>query len=94
MEKVKYEEIGGKGRYFILKNDLTVAELTMSLADSKLWIIEHTWVEDEFRNSGFGLRLVEKAVDHAMEKGAEILPLCPFARQVFDQRPDWNSIRR
>lgn len=94
MEKIQFENLGSKGRYFILVDGQTSAELTISIADSKLWIIDHTSVVDDYRNSGYGLRLVEKAVDDAMQKGAKILPLCPFARSVFDQRPDWNSIRR
>lgn len=94
MEKIQFEDLGSKGRYFIFIDGQTAAELTISIAESKFWIIDHTSVADDFRNSGFGLRLVEKVVDEAMQKGAKILPLCPFARSVFDQRPDWSSIRR
>lgn len=94
MEKIQFDQDGSKGRYFILNNGKTAAELTTSIADSKLWIIDHTAVDDQFRNSGYGLRLVEHVVNEAIEKGAQILPLCPFARSVFDKRPDWNSVRR
>lgn len=93
MNEVHYEENGSKGRYYLKSNESTAAELTISIADSKLWIIDHTSVSDDFRNKGFGEKLVEKVVLDAMEKGAKILPLCPFAKSVFDKRPDWNSIR-
>jgi predicted GNAT family acetyltransferase len=94
METIQFEDQGSKGRYFIRIKDQTAAELTISIADSKLWIIDHTSVNDDYRNKGFGERLVEKTVLDAIAVGAKILPLCPFARSLFDKRPDWNSIRR
>jgi hypothetical protein len=33
-----------------------------------------------------GYQLVKKAVDYAREKQIKIMPLCPFAKSVFDKK--------
>ncbi len=41
---------------------------------------------------GFGKKMVTKAVEFAREKGIKILPLCPFAKSVFDKTPEFRDV--
>jgi predicted GNAT family acetyltransferase len=41
---------------------------------------------------GFGKKMVVKAVEFAREKGIKIIPLCPFAKSVFDKTPEFNDV--
>jgi predicted GNAT family acetyltransferase len=41
---------------------------------------------------GFGKMMVMKAVEYAREKGIKILPLCPFAKSVFDKTPEISDV--
>ena len=36
--------------------------------------------------------MVTKAVEFAREKGIKILPLCPFAKSVFDKTPEFRDV--
>ena len=38
--------------------------------------------------------LVAAAVAYAREKKVGILPLCPFAKSVFDRTPDYADVLR
>ena len=48
-------------------------------------IIEHTDVDDSLRGQGVGNKLLERVVAFAREKNVKIIPLCPFAKSVFDK---------
>ena len=48
-------------------------------------IIDHTSVDDSLKGKNAGKQMVVKAVEFAREKGIHIIPLCPFAKSVFDK---------
>ena len=55
-------------------------------------IIDHTEVSDRLRGKGAGLQLVTAAVDYARENKIKILPLCTFAKSVFDRTPTFHDV--
>jgi uncharacterized protein len=92
---IKQIEHGSKGGFVIEKDNERLAEMTYSKAGDKLIIIDHTEVSDKLRGQGAGKQLVMKAVEYARNNHIKILPLCPFARSVFDKTPEiadvWNK---
>ncbi len=88
MLDVKQQEDASKGSFFIEFEGQKVAEMTYSKAGTDRIIIDHTEVGDELRGQGAGKQMVEKAVAYARAKGIKIIPLCPFARSVFDKNPE------
>ncbi|HLQ39738.1 MAG TPA: GNAT family N-acetyltransferase [Tetragenococcus sp.] len=62
-----------------------MGELSYSPAGDKLWIIDHTDVDDLFRGQHVGNKLLEYAVEAARKTERKILPLCPFANRVMSQ---------
>jgi hypothetical protein len=52
----------------------------------------YTQVSDELKGQGAGKQLVNEAVEMAREKGIKILPLCPFAKSVFDKIKEFNDV--
>lgn len=49
-------------------------------------IIDHTEVSDELRGKNVGYQLVHTAVEYARANHIKIIPLCPFAKSVFDKK--------
>ena len=49
------------------------------------FIIDHTEVNEAFAGQGVGKKLVMKAVEYARDNNLKIIPLCPFAKSVFDK---------
>ena len=86
--EIKQIEHGSKGAFVIEEGNERLAELTYSKAGDKLIIIDHTDVSDKLRGQGAGKQLVMKAVEYARASNIKIIPLCPFARSVFDKTPE------
>jgi len=56
------------------------------------FIIDHTEVEKAYAGKGIGKQLVLEAVKYARENHAKILPLCPYAKSVFDKNPELQDV--
>jgi uncharacterized protein len=85
-------EHGSKGAFIIKVNNERLAEMTYSKAGDKLIIIDHTEVSDALRGKGAGKQLITAAVEYARKNQIKILPLCPFAKSVFDKSPEFNDV--
>jgi hypothetical protein len=82
---------GKKGKFYIEQNGTVLAEMTYVWAGNKI-IIDHTEVSDTLAGKGIGKQLVHKAVEFAREKNLKIMPLCPFAKAVFDKVEAYNDV--
>lgn len=56
------------------------------------FIIEHTEVHPSHEGQGLGRKLVQAGVDFAREKELKIIPLCTYAKSIFDKTPAYNDI--
>ncbi|MEM8583303.1 MAG: GNAT family N-acetyltransferase [Bacteroidota bacterium] len=83
--QIELELFGSKGRAVLRDGDLVVAEMEYSMAGSSLLIISHTEVDEKLKGQGIGRKLLDKIVGHARENDIKIMPLCPFAKSVFDK---------
>lgn len=90
--EIQLEENGSKGAYFIEQDGKRLGEMTYSKAGDNLIIIDHTEVSDALRGTGAGKKLVTAAVENARKNGLKILPLCPFAKSVFDKTPEFADV--
>jgi predicted GNAT family acetyltransferase len=66
--------------------------MTYTMAGEQRAIIDHTTVDDALRGTGAGKKLVEAAVLWARAERKKILPLCPFAKSVFDKTPAYADV--
>jgi predicted GNAT family acetyltransferase len=83
--KIERKQDGNKGLFYIMANDVKVAEMIYSIKDERLMVIEHTEVDDSLRGKNIGLALVEAGAALAREKNYKILALCPFAKKVMER---------
>lgn len=93
MTKIEIEDDGRKGRFLIYDDEDLAGELGFTWAGDDKFIIDHTEVDKAFGGKGFGKILVVEAVAFARERKVKILPLCPFAKGVFDTKKDWADVR-
>lgn len=89
---INHIENGSKGAFLIRENNERLAEMTYAKAGEHLLIIDHTEVSDALRGKGAGKQLVHTAVNYAREKQFKILPLCPFAKAVFEKTPEFHDV--
>lgn len=91
--EVKHKDNGKKGVFFMKDEGRRAAEMTYVWMNDETFIIDHTEVDPQYAGKGLGKQLVAAAVAFAKERGIRILPLCPFARAVFDKTPEYNDVR-
>lgn len=89
---IKHKSEGNKGKFFIEKEGIIIAEMTYVWAGETRIIIDHTEVDESLKGQGVGKKLVTEAVYFAREKGIKIMPLCPFAQAVFDKEKDFKDV--
>lgn len=65
--------------------------MTYTVAGARV-IIDHTQVDDSLRGEGVGAKLVQAAVDWARAENARLMPLCPYAKSVFDKTPAYADV--
>ena len=83
--EIKIEESNTKGAAFVEEKGERIAEMTYSIASPTLIIIDHTAVDDSLRGKGVGKKLLMTVVEKARNSNAKIIPLCPYAKSVFDK---------
>lgn len=54
--------------------------------------IDHTEVYDEYKGMSVGKKLVLEAVDYARKNDAKIIPICPYAKSIFDKTPAFQYV--
>ena len=79
------------GAFVIRRQTELLAQMTYSVGGA-MAIIDHTDVDEKLRGTGTGARLVRAAVDWARAEKMQIVPLCPFARSVFDKTPEFGDV--
>lgn len=83
---------GHKGSFYIENDGERQAEMTFTMAGQDTLIIDHTEVGDALRGKGAGLKLVMAGVEYARENGLKIIPLCPFAKSVFEKKEEIRDV--
>ena len=89
---IQQEDDGKIGMFFIEQDDKRVAKLVYSWKDKDRIIIEHTDVEEVLKGKGAGKELVEKTVEFARKEGIKIIPVCSFAKRVFDKTDEYKDV--
>lgn len=86
--QIHHTDDGKDGRFFILENGKEIAFMTYVHAGPGKFIIEHTIVGDEHGGKGLGKQLVDAAAAFARDKHYKIVPVCYFAKAVFEKAPE------
>ena len=89
-------EIKEEKNRFVLLNDEAkeIGEITWSDAGPDIMIIDHTFVEPEYRGQKLAEKLVLNGVELARREGKKIIPLCPYAKKEFERKPEYQDVLR
>jgi uncharacterized protein len=90
---IQREEQGHRGAFYIERDGERVAEQTFSRSpDGKIVMIDHTEVSVSLRGQGVAGQLTLAAVEWARKAVVKLVPVCPFARAVFDKDPSIRDV--
>lgn len=88
--EIQHIDDGKKGHFKAMEDGQEAGVMTYVWAGPDKFIIEHTIGNPEFK--GIGMKLLDKAVAFAREKNLKIIPLCPFAKKMFDRKPELYDV--
>lgn len=89
---IKQKDDGKKGSFYVEVDGKVAAEMTWVWAGDQQIIIDHTQIDESLRGKNVGRELVHRAVLFARENNIKILPLCPFAKSVFDKTAEYRDV--
>jgi len=78
--------------FYVGQDGAILAELVYAVPSSDKMIIEHTEVDESLKGKGIELQLVHTAVDYARTHHMKIVPLCSFAKSVFDKEEELRDV--
>lgn len=82
---IQLESNDKKGSFFIEEGGERIAAMEFTMAGAKKMIIDHTEVDDRLRGKGAGRQLLNKLVEYVRENDIKVIPLCPYAKSVFQK---------
>ncbi|WP_164112522.1 MULTISPECIES: GNAT family N-acetyltransferase [Sphingobacterium] len=89
---IKKEVSGSKGAFVAYEENKKIGEMTYSVAGADKIIIDHTEVDAEQKGKNIGKILLQKIVENARDNNIKIIPLCPFAKAMFDKDVDIRDV--
>lgn len=66
--------------------------MSYTLAGKSTIIIDHTEVNNEYRGQNIGKRILMEVINYVRENKIKIIPLCPFAKSVFDRTEEIRDV--
>lgn len=86
--EIKQTDDSKKGYFKATENGLEAGVITYTWAGPTKLIIDHTVVNPAFEGKGLGKKLVMAVVEFARQKHVKILPLCTYAKLVFERNEE------
>jgi predicted GNAT family acetyltransferase len=88
---VKVQDDPGKNRFEILVDGALGGFAAYRIKDG-LVIITHSEIDQGFRGQGLGGQLAGRTLDQLRERGARVVPSCPFFADYVAQHREWDDI--
>lgn len=78
-------------RYEVFVDEQLAGHTVYELRDERYWFV-HTEIDPVFDGRGAGSFLVRAALDDMRDKGATIVPLCPFVAGWINRHREYEDL--
>lgn len=92
MGNIIHETSAKGGGFYYEVDGKRLAEMIYVMAGEQKMIIEHTLVDESLKGQGIGKKIQAELVAYVREKGIKVLPLCPFAKAMFEKMKEWQDV--
>jgi uncharacterized protein len=89
--EIQHKEGPESGKFFIEQNGARVAALVYYKEEDTI-TLEHTEVDKSLRGKKIGYKLVYRSVEYARQQRWKVVPVCPFAKVLFERNPEWKDV--
>ena len=80
------------GHFKAVTNEVEAGKMTYTWTGTDKFTIDHVEVSPDFSDQSLGKKLVLAAVKFARENNLKIVPLCPFAKSVFNKTKEIQDL--
>ena len=91
-ENIFHFKNGTKGAFQYKPDEKVLAEMVYTMPNARLMIIEHTDVDESLRGRGIGKILQQNLVDYVRLNNIKVIPICPFAKKMFERIKEWSDV--
>lgn len=91
-QTIQHQENGAKGAFYVETDGRRLAEMSYSRTHPTRVIVDHTEVDASLGGQGVGRKLLDALVQWARATGAQVVPLCSFAKAQFDKDPSIGDV--
>lgn len=88
--EIQHYDDGKKGHFKAVEGDVQAGMMTYVWAGDSKIIIDHTEGNPDFK--GVGIKLLNYAVDYVRANNLKVIPLCPFAKKMFDRTEEIRDV--
>ena len=85
MIEIKQIKDKPKGRFAAVDESREAGAIYYTSVGENRIILDHTEVDDTYRGQSIGKKILMHTVEFARENNIKIIPLCPYAKSVFDK---------
>ena len=85
MIEIKQIKDGMKDCFAAMDDGKKAGAIYFTSEDETKIILNHTEVDDAYRGQSIGKKILMYIVEFARENKIKIIPLCPYAKSVFDK---------
>jgi predicted GNAT family acetyltransferase len=89
---IQQTETAGNGKFYVEVNGEILAEMEYTMPAKDKMIIAHTEVDTTLAGKGVGVQLLNALVDYARTENVKVIPLCPFAKAIFERRTEFKDV--
>lgn len=85
-------EIKKGNNSFYLEESKIIGEITYIVDENNNFVVNHTYVDPEYRGNNYALLLVEKMIEYARSEGKKIIPVCPYVAKVMQRNEKYHDV--
>lgn len=93
MTTIKREDKENTGCFVLYEDNTPAGEVTFYSDGENKIVLDHTGVNQQFGGKGYAKQLVMKVVEYARENNLKIVPVCSYAKRVFNSDESLNDVR-
>jgi predicted GNAT family acetyltransferase len=77
---------------FYLEEGKVIGKITFYESEDHKLVVDHTFVEPEYRGQNYAMELVEKMVEYARSANKKIIPVCPYVAKIFARNQKFDDV--
>jgi predicted GNAT family acetyltransferase len=82
----------GNNKFYIDEENSLIGEITYFEDKNSNLVVDHTYVDPNYRGHQLAQKLVERMVEYAREVKKPIIPVCPYVLKVFQKNDSYHDI--